>query len=470
MSGTTLPALVVRAPSYRRAELQWVSEILLRRRLGVDFSIAAGEGPLVELDAGRGTVCWPDAFFAAADERWLRGGPAATPAGMRWPVPGADWRTPAGFDDVLQLFGHGAFELAPRRIRLPLDLSGSAFFMLSRYEEACEGAPRDRHGRFPAAAAAAMRAGWIHRPCVDEWVELLASALRRFWPDWQPPSPTPEVWVSCDVDLPYSPGVLGAGRALRQAAAHLVRERRPALAAAALVNPLLTRLGWTGLDPYDTFDWMMTANEAVGQRLTFFFICAEGQSEFEGFYRIDEPRIASLVRRIRERGHEVGLHASYASIDDPGLLAGELQRLRAVMGTVGTAGAVGARQHYLRWHAAHTPAQLAAAGVAYDASLGHAEVPGFRCGTCHAFPLFDLERGRALAVEERPLVLMEVSVMSPTYQGLGHGEAARAAMLEIKASCQRFGGRFSLLWHNSALTRVAERQLYRELIAPYPRR
>lgn len=467
MSGAALPTLVVRAPSHRRAELEWVCEILLRRRLGLEFRIAPGDDALVELDCGRGTVCWPDVFLATVDKRWLHGGPAATPSDACWPLPGADWRTRAGFDEVWQLFGDGVFELAPTRIRLPLDLSGSAFFMLSRYEEACDGAARDRHGRFPAAAAAAVRAGWLQRPCVDEWVELLASALRRFWPDWLPPAPAPEVWVSCDVDLPYSPSVHSARRALRQVAAHLVRERQPMVAAAAIVNPLLTRLGWTLLDPYDTFDWMMAVNEAVGQRLTFFFICTEGQSEFEGFYRIDEPRIAGLVRRICDRGHEVGLHASYASIDDPGLLAGELLRLRTVAGHVGAAEAFGARQHYLRWQAARTPAQLDAARIAYDASLGHAEVPGFRCGTCHAFPLFDLERGRALDIEERPLVLMEASVMSSSHQGLGHGEAARAAMLTLKDTCRRFGGCFSLLWHNSMLTRGAERRLYRELIRPF---
>lgn len=464
MRADPAPAIEVRAPAHRRSELQWVCDVVLKRRLGLNFWLAPADGPLVELHLGSGTVCWGDVFLAAAADRWLRPDGPARPSGRRWALPGAGWKTPAGFDDVLQLFGDGLFEDAPGRIRLPLDLTGSAFFMLSRYEEACGIAAHDRHGRFPAAASAAMRAGWLHRPCVDEWVELLAAAIRRLWPAWRPPATTPAVWVSCDVDLPYSPGVRSARRALRQAAAHLVHERQPGVAAATLVNPLLTRLGWTALDPYDRFDWMMSAAEAARQRITFFFICAARTSEFEGFYDVEEPRIAALVRRIRERGHEIGLHASYASIDEPQVLGAEVRRLGAAVGPLRS---LGSRQHYLRWHAARTPAVLDAAGVAYDASLGYAEAPGFRCGTCHAFPLLDLERGQALGIVERPLVLMEASVTSPAYGALGHGAEAIAAMRALKDTCGRFGGCFSFLWHNSMLTRAAERTMYRELIRPF---
>ena len=89
---------------------------------------------------------------------------------------------------------------------------------------------------------------------------------------------------------------------------------------------------------------------------------------------------------------------------------------------------------------------------------------GFRCGTCHAYTLFDLAAGQPTTLLERPLVLMEVTVTSPVYLGLGHGDEAAALMLGLRARCRRFGGEFSLLWHNSNLVLAPARRLYRTLI------
>lgn len=468
------PAVVVRAGPHRRPELEWVCDVLLRRRLGLEPRFEVGPPDRVEIDTGAGIVAWTDDFLSRADAEWLgaaRAGSLVASEAACWPVHDAGLVERLGGTELLQLFGDGQWRQQPGLTWLPIDITGSSFFVLSRYEEACREAPVDRHGRFPAAAAALVRAGWSQRPCVDEWLVLLAWALAPLLPGWEPPATAPEVWVTADVDLPYSPGVASPMRAARQAAAHLLRERRPLTAAAAALNPLATRLGFTGLDPYETFDWMMDANEAAGQRITFFFICTVQATEYEGFYRIDEPRIAALMRRIVGRGHGVGLHASYASVEEPERLPAERRRLLDAMADAGAAPAgtasLGSRQHYLRWRADRTPALLDAAGFAFDASLGHAERPGFRCGTCHEYPLFDLAGRRALSIVERPLVAMDASVLSPSYLGLGPGEAARGLLQSLKATCRRFGGTFSLLWHNSMLVDGAERRLYRELLVPY---
>jgi len=62
----------------------------------------------------------------------------------------------------------------PNRIStvISADLIASSFFMLSRYEEVLV-SEMDKFGRFPAQASVAYKAGVLHRPVVDEYIDLL---------------------------------------------------------------------------------------------------------------------------------------------------------------------------------------------------------------------------------------------------------------------------------------------------------
>ena len=91
---------------------------------------------------------------------------------------------------------------------------------------------------------------------------------------------------------------------------------------------------------------------------------------------------------------------------------------------------------------------------------------GFRCGTCHPYPLFDLIGRRALGLVERPLVMMEATVLSPTYMDLGYGERALSLMMQLRQTCRHFGGEFSLLWHSSNFGAAYARTMYEALIQP----
>ena len=464
MSETTL---VVRAPAHRAAELGWVCGVIFERWLGLPFRIETHSPPLVIVEAGSGSVQWSDAFFSKADPRWLAADslPGAPP--QAWALPDRDLQERIGQPSLAQFFGDGRFEDKPGAVHLPIDISGSIFFMLSRYEEAAAGAPVDRHGRFPGREGVAQRAGLALRPLVDEWVELLWWALQRVAPGLVRRPRVPRVWVSCDVDAPYSPGAKSAALALRQSASHLVNDRSPRLAAQALLNAAASRVGVTRFDAFDTFDWMLDCNERAGNRMSFFFLSVKRPQRIDGCYELDEARIATLIARIVQRGHEIGLHGSYASVEHSARLSVELNDLKHAVARAGsTQTAFGGRQHYLRWRNSDTARSLDALGLAYDSTLGFPDIAGFRCGTCHAYPMFDLQRQQALSLLERPLVLMEATVISSTYLNLGHGDEAMSLMMGLRDSCRRFGGEFALLWHNSNFGEPRAREMYEALIQP----
>jgi len=104
------------------------------------------------------------------------------------------------------------------------------------------------------------------------------------------------------------------------------------------------------------------------------------------------------------------------------------------------------------------------AGLEYDSTLGFAERPGFRCGACYAYPVYDLIDRKPLNLIERPLIVMDAGVMDERYMGLGAGSAARDIMKKHKAVCRTFGGDFTLLWHNARLITSDQMRLYLEII------
>jgi len=120
--------------------------------------------------------------------------------------------------------------------------------------------------------------------------------------------------------------------------------------------------------------------------------------------------------------------------------------------------------HFLRWQQPTTLYGWEGAAMDYDSSLGYADRPGFRAGTCFDFPAFDIVADRALRLRIRPLIAMEVTVMRPKYMSLGDGERAFQKFKEMKDACRAVGGTFTLLWHNTQFRLLSERALYERVL------
>ena len=161
---------------------------------------------------------------------------------------------------------------------------------------------------------------------------------------------------------------------------------------------------------------------------------------------------------MHARGHEIGLHGSYETFRDPARLKGELERLvHACAQERIEQEAWGARQHFLRWENPTTWRAYEEAGLAYDTTLGYSSRPGFRAGSCHEYPVFDLRARRELRLRERPLVVMD----TPTLDRLGLDDDGLGALIErLRAECRRAGGDFTVLWHNNWLVTRRQRRLF----------
>ncbi|PID92318.1 MAG: hypothetical protein CSA96_03815 [Bacteroidetes bacterium] len=338
------------------------------------------------------------------------------------------------------------FELRDGSVIFHHDLLKSAFHLLSGYEEYRSGV-LDTYGRFPYSASLQNKLQITGRPLVNEYFEILLDGISRFCTlhklDFKRKNKLggPVFMLSHDID--------------RVDAYHFweVTYRFKQLLGMAPLNYRYTdtiKAAFKGLfqllnpcsktNPFWSFDHLCQSEKALNIKSTYFFLEKQGR-HINSRYHFHEHRIKTLIRELSEAGHEIGLHGTIQSACNPEDMVQTLKHLQEVCPET----VKGVRQHYLRFKPVRTAQIQLASGLQYDASLGFAEHEGFRNSYCHPFRLYDHEHDCALPLWEIPLNIMEGTLFY--YRNLGLEEAMQT-IEDIMKQCKRFGGVFSLLWHN----------------------
>lgn len=418
---------------------------LLNHYCGIQINILPRLGQVhYELEWKEKSIIIKDQFFGQTyvDESYLS--PDRVPEKV---IPASA----AGLDNILIIYGEDHLETTPGKIVCDADLFAGAFFMLTRWEESF-GLYEDLHGRFPADKALVVRNGFILRPVVDEYVALLKKwllSLGYFVPEDKSEY---KVVPTCDVDIPYywqsRPGwkLLGGRFLKHKSIAHL---RQDYMLMKSMRRSELN-------DPYDTFEYLMLLTEKMGLKFLFHMI-GGGESKFEGYYNIDAPHIIALMKEFQRRGHQIGLHPSYNAFNDPRKLDKERIAVEKHSGVHVKA----SRQHYLRFAVPATWKHLQNAYLKEDSTLGYAAEPGFRCGTCKPFPVFDIYQRKELPLVERPLLIMDVSLRF--YKNLSI-EESKAYCKTIIEQVKKHNGELVFLWHNSTLSEMDGWQGWNEVL------
>lgn len=467
--------VLIETPLGNVGEREYVLSILFGERFELPWTLRQTDRKDVRIEVRNctGSLQFPDFFFsqfAPSADKWLT--PHSLP---KFPLYQWDAREvlpgPLLAEPVIPVI-YGAVPTRARsskydgnlQVDLPVDIFGSVFYMLSRYEEAVV-LERDKHDRFPAPASLAYRAGFLDRPIVDEYVEILRAAMQLLWPSLRRKQRQPRTLVSCDVDSPFlfkgtpRSTLFGVGGAL-------LKRRSLRIAQKQLIGNWKAWRGNYDLDEHRAgLDWIMRVNERAGRPAAFYFIPENTDLKLDTSISLTEPRMRALLREIHARGHEIGIHPGYNTYKHPEALTRSVATLRRVLDEEGIDQPyIGGRQHFLRWETRTTPRLLDNCGLLYDTTLSYADHPGFRCGTCREYPLYDLVNRRALQLRERPLIVMECSVIAERYLNLGYSDEALALMQNYRTICHRFGGDFTLLWHNSHLDTHDDRRFYQALV------
>ncbi|MDG6348293.1 polysaccharide deacetylase family protein [Luteimonas sp. 8-5] len=438
----------------------WLAQIL-SERFGVEFDYAIADGvSWISIPGSEGRiefVC-SKAFSAGA-----------SPPGVRlWDPEREGWKAPLGAPIPMPgmdcVDGATIIERRSYGFRVLFDVIGFASWMLSREEE-IGATDLDEHGRFPATASHAFQHGYLERPVVDEWLEVVRQLAVQVWPGLPISMPRFSVEVSHDVDTPSRYAFTTPVQFAKVLVGDVIKRHQ-------ILNPFFApyyrqyaKRSLHPRDPANTFDWIMDKSDAYRIRSAFYFICGRTDPTRDARYNLEDPAIRELLRRIHGRGHEIGLHCSYRSFQNPAVIEAEARCLRRVCNEEGISQlSWGGRMHFLRWETPTTLLSLDAAGMAYDSSMTYADRPGFRCGTCFEYPGFDPIGNRVLGVRVRPLIAMECTVMAPRYMGLGIGSSSLAMFMRLMQACRAVGGAFTLLWHNTELEDTRKKKLYEAIL------
>ncbi len=303
---------------------------------------------------------------------------------------------------------------------IPGDVIASAFYLLARWDEHAQPA-RDRFGRLPLAASAFANIEGLalDDPVVEGYLAALRAALGIAPPtSWSVP-------LTHDIDR--------VRRRTLRGLAGIARRRGPGGLGRALIGP----------DPWNNLIDLLATTATRGTAATVFLIGRNAHPLDGTPRRTYERERAAMARTVRAAGGEVGLHAAFASSEDPDALAAELEGLRAETGPVR-----GVRFHYLRFRYHETVAWLERAGAEYDASLGFSEAPGFAAGIARPFRPYIIAEERPARLRLVPLAVMDTSLHG--HLGLG-AEAAVERAWEVLDVVRRVGGEAALLWHNTFL-------------------
>lgn len=404
--------LSIHIPQNFEPERRYIIDVLFGEFLGLEYTIESRDAQEYELHIDEKILKIKDAFFGVYDDYLQK---EAIPQTVEF------------LDGLPVIYGENKIG----ENYCGLDIFGSAFFMLSRFEEYVI-KMRDVFGRFPSSEALAVRCGFEKKAVVEGYVELLWNLLVESGFKGERKKRTFRVVYTHDIDHLRFWKSFGFFAARVQKC--LFKYRNLPQALREIRDYLSVKCG-IKKDPYDTFDRLMDGSEKSGGKSIFYFLAGKNHELDADF---DTNDLKPVIEKIKKRGHTVAIHPSFLSFDEGEILKNEIAFFDEKIED--------SRQHYLRFEIPLTWQILDAAGIKRDSSLGFSDRVGFRCGCCTPFPVFDFINKRPLNLRESPLIMMDTALLRESHSP----QEAKALLESLKAEVRKYNGEFVILWHNSS--------------------
>ena len=329
------------------------------------------------------------------------------------------------------------------------DLLASTYFLISRYEEMYRRSERDSYGRFPGKSSLPYRAGFLHRPIIDEYGEALRQILletgiaeRHNLRLEERPKTFSRVNLTHDLSRPYN------YRGWRSFLRAWLKQKKSPLEAARLSFSADVE------DDYFTFPkflkWDRNTCDSLGRDRSDIFLFIRMPSR----HPLDKPyySLHSLyLRRILSIAakHKVllALQCSYAAGHQSELIIKERHQFEKAFRQRPR----GLRHNKLTSCEPEDLLQAYVSGFRNDYSMGYADVVGFRLGTCRPVKFINPNTRLLTELILHPLVLRDLTLSDQRYMALEQNEAERIAHDLIRTTA-RYNGELTLLWHNDLLS------------------
>ncbi len=329
------------------------------------------------------------------------------------------------------------------------DVLVAIFLLVTRYEEyVVDPTLLDNHNRFAAKHGIAQKLGFLQRPIVNQWVMEINKRLYELFPDLKTTLPQYRYQPTFDIDMPWKYKNKGFFRALGGFVKDILN-----LNVVALKNRVNILRGVKD-DPDFTFDYIFDVHQKHSPQPIFFLLLGD-HAAFDKNPNVRNSAFQELIRFISSN-YTVGLHPSYRSNFDLGILQKEKERFERLTDQP----LLLSRQHFLKLRFPETYHNLLALGVKQDYSMGYADDIGFRASIATPFRWFDLTKNQVTDLWILPFQVMDVTLRD--YLKLSPDEAIESVKILIKET-QMVGGTFMTLWHNSSFSNTEGWERWRDV-------
>ena len=320
-----------------------------------------------------------------------------------------------------------------------LDVFSASFFMLTRWEEYVN-KTRDNHNRFPVTESLAYKEGFLDRPIVNEYIQELKKKLLELDETLQFKRREFKITLTHDVDAPLLH--YNFIKHIKASIMDILQRKSIKLFCQRNIDYILTKLKLKN-DAFDTFDYLMDISEKIGVKSYFFFM-GKGVTSYDNMYSSSHSFIINLIKKIKSRGHLIGIHPTYDAYNNAILFKQEKEELEKNLQTKIEFG----REHYLRFEVPTTWQIWEDNKMKWDSTLSYADKEGFRCGVCYEYSVFNILTRKKLKLKEKPLIVMEGTFAA--YQKEVAPEEMENKIVYLLEKVREYNGEFVFLWHNSS--------------------
>lgn len=333
------------------------------------------------------------------------------------------------------------FDVDETTLKINIDLITLPFLLLSRKEEI--GKPKDKYRRFSYEDSLAHKYEFIEYPIVDEYAYLLKEFLEKYL-ELKIEKKEIQVLLTHDIDaLERFGGLIHSVKSIF--GGDLVRRRNFRLFRESLKDYLGLKCG-KKYDP-ELEGMFQLLNISITHNLKSEFYFMGSTQDGRGVCYDLESLPEELLKKIDLHGMKMGFHGDLGTSEDENQF---MKEKNVVSNKLRGRSINRGRQHYLMFNAEKTPRIWEHQGIRFDSTLGFFDREGFMCGTCHEYPLYDLENDCELSVIERPLLVMDCTLKE--YRGLSKAESLKR-MLSLYENVKKVNGQMVVLWHNGCTYR-----------------
>jgi len=337
---------------------------------------------------------------------------------------------------VFEWNGIKAFYGSHPKYDMPFDPFAATFYLVSRYEEYLPHL-RDSHDRYDTTESLAYQKGFLQKPLINIWAQILKEILKSKYPELYFPERKYRYISTIDIDNAWAYQQKGFMRTMGAFARSLLNFDLEEF------SQRLRVLAHVEKDPYDTYEYQFELQKRYKFKSIYFFLLGE--------YGLNDKNVPpesrkfrSLIKSIADYA-DAGIHPSYGSNKNPEQLRKEVAELSRILKREVTR----SRQHFLVLKLPETYRKLIERDITDDYTMGYALQVGFRASICTPFYFYDLDNEQATNLKIHPFAVMDATLK---YYMKVDPEQAMNHILPLIREVKAVHGDFISLWHNESMS------------------